>query len=65
MIFIRGKLEDVVQVGDKTRLDFARTYAIDGSEIVKVEIQPEVTGEFYDVTDDLYLGFMILMLISK
>tara|TARA_R110001632_G_scaffold52197_6_gene129727 strand:+ start:159 stop:839 length:681 start_codon:yes stop_codon:yes gene_type:complete len=58
MIFIRGKLEDVVQVGDKTRLDFARTYAIDGSEIVKVEIQPEVTGEFYDVTDDLYLDWV-------
>lgn len=49
-IFCDLKLEPVVQVSDKTRLDASLSFAGKGETITLVEIQPEAGEDFYDVT---------------
>ena len=59
MIFINLKKESVVQVGDKTRLDISGTFITSGTgaTITLMEIDPDNTGTFYDVTSDQYLDW--------
>jgi hypothetical protein len=50
-IFPNLELEDVVQVGDKTRLNSTKTFASkDEASITLVEIEPESGNGFIDVT---------------
>lgn len=52
MIFPVLEIEDVVQVGDKTRLSACKSFVSkDEDAITKVEIRPEVSGDWIDVTD--------------
>jgi len=61
MIFIESNLEKQVQVNDKTRLDFVKTYMAEDENsavvIDKFEIDPDNQGVFYDVTSKKYLDF--------
>jgi hypothetical protein len=51
MIFPYIETEEVVQIGDRTRLDASKTYASKGLlTITKVEIEPETGAGFIDVT---------------
>lgn len=52
MIFPVLEIEDIVQVGDQTRLSATKSFAGKDDEISKVEIQPEATESFIDVTGD-------------
>jgi hypothetical protein len=63
MIFPVLETEDVVQVGDKTRLDASKSFVSkDEDPIIKVEIRPEATGDWVDVTGasstDWYLDWI-------
>lgn len=61
MIFIQGSLEKVIQLGDKTRLDFSATFlSPDEAEISEVTITPESSGSAVDVTSDKYLDWAYL-----
>ncbi len=51
MIFPVLETEDVVQVGDMTRLSAGKSYVSKGEpEITKVEIQPEADADWIDIT---------------
>jgi len=50
--------DEVVQVGDKFRLDATGCFAAGGASIQTVEIQPEGTGSWIDVTSDKYLDWV-------
>lgn len=58
MIFAVLELEGVLQVEDMTRLDASKSYATpDEAAITLIEIQPEASASFYDVTTDKYLDY--------
>lgn len=58
MIFPILKLENVIQVNDKTRLDGTKSYVTpDEAAITLVEIEPEAGAGFYDVTLDRFLDW--------
>ena len=57
MIFPNLELEDIVQVGDKTRLNAGETFATpDEADISLIEIDPG-TGSFFNVTEKRYLDY--------
>lgn len=63
MIFPVLETEDVVQVGDKTRLDASKCFiSKDEADITLVEILPEAGGDYVDVTgatsDDWFLDWV-------
>lgn len=60
MIFPKINTEKVLQVTDKTRLDARKSFANTAGEITLVEIQPEATESFIDVTSSLYLDWSYL-----
>lgn len=49
------RVESIVQVNDKTRLDATAAFSSEADEIVKVEIRPSNTDSFIDVTTDKFL----------
>lgn len=51
------KTEDTLQVDDKTRLDGLSTFSPDGVAITLVEIQPEASAAFFDVTTAKFLDY--------
>lgn len=54
------ELEGVVQVGDKTRLSAVKSFVTkDSPNIVKVEIKPEGTGAYIDVTGSSYVDWFL------
>jgi hypothetical protein len=58
MIFPNLKLESIVQVDDKTRLDGQESYITnDEAAITLIEIEPETAAGFIDVTEDKYLDY--------
>lgn len=58
MIFHSIKLEEIVQVDDRTRLDGSGSFlSPDEAAITLVEIQPEDAAGFFDVTENLYLDW--------
>lgn len=58
MIFGVLKLEDKVQIGDKTRLDANSTYlSPDEGAITLLRISPDNGVTFFDVTNDKYLDW--------
>jgi hypothetical protein len=58
MIFIQCKLEDLIQVGDKTRLDASDSFkSPDEAAIALIEIEPEASAGFIDVTSTKYLDW--------
>lgn len=58
MIFIQPKSEDTVQVGDKTRIDIDETFiSPDEAEITLMEIEPEASAGFYNVTSSKVLDW--------
>ena len=58
MIFPNLKLESIVQVDDKTRLDGRESYTTnDEADITLIEIEPEASAGFIDVTSDMYLDY--------
>lgn len=62
MIFPNLEIEDIVQVGDKTRLNAVKSFVSKGSDpITKVEIRPFAASDWIDVTgsgsDDWFLDF--------
>lgn len=50
--------DEVVQVGDKFRLDATGCFAAGGASITKVEIQPESGADWVDVTSEKYLDWV-------
>lgn len=60
MIFINLKKEDKIQVGDKTRLDVSGTFITSGTgaTITLIEIDPDNTATFFDVTSNQYLDWV-------
>lgn len=60
MIFIRGKLEDTVQVDDKTRLDFRETFISDNDPltITSMTVEVEAFGEVLVITDNMYIDWV-------
>jgi hypothetical protein len=58
MIFIQVKSEEKVQVDDKTRIDATGTFiSPDEAAITLVEIEPEASAGFIDVTSTSYLDW--------
>jgi hypothetical protein len=58
MIFGHLELEAILQINDKTRLDAIKSYvSTDEAAITLMEIQPEGSGSFIDVTSDKYLDW--------
>lgn len=58
MIFPTLKTEDVVQLNDKTRLDGTGSYlSPDESAITLIEIEPEASAGYFDVTTNKYLDW--------
>jgi len=58
MYFISLKYERTVQVGDKTRLDASKSYGTpDELPISTLEIRPETSGIFYDVSSNKFLDY--------
>ena len=58
MIFIQSKSEEKVQVDDKTRIDANGTFiSPDEAAITLVEIEPEASAGFIDVTSIKYLDW--------
>lgn len=49
--------EALVQASDKTRLDASKSYGSGGATITKIEIRPDASAAFYDVTADQYLDW--------
>ena len=61
-IFKSLRLENIVQVDDKTRIDARKTFVSpDESSITVVEIEPESGAGFIDVTDTYYLDWQYSM----
>lgn len=58
MIFIQALLEEKVQVGDKTRLNFVQTFLTpDDHNINNMTVTPEVGAEVYTITQNKYLDY--------
>lgn len=58
MIFPTLKVESLVQVNDKTRLDGVKSFiTTDEAAITLVEIEPESSNGFIDVTSDKFLDW--------
>jgi hypothetical protein len=58
MIFPVLKLENIVQVNDKTRLDGSKSYTTPNEAAISlVEIEPESGAGFFDVTENKYLDW--------
>lgn len=58
MIFPILELEDVVQINDKTRLDGRKVFITpDEAAISLIEIEPEATAGYIDVTNESYLDW--------
>jgi hypothetical protein len=57
MLFIQSNLERVVQVGDKTRLDFTKTFTPDGHPINDLTVEPE-PGEVFDIKQNKYIDYV-------
>lgn len=58
MIFPVLKLEDVLQVNDRTRLDATATYITpDEAPITLIEIEPEASAGFIDITSTQFLDW--------
>lgn len=58
MIFPVIKLEDIVQVGDQTRLDARKSYTTpDEASITLIEIEPDTALGFLDITSSQYLDY--------
>ncbi len=49
-IFPNLKLEDIVQINDKTRLDASKSFTADEAAVTLVEIEPESAAGFIDIT---------------
>ena len=61
MIFPILKSDLVVQVGDKIRLDASKSFTTPGEHtITEVEIEPQASAGFYDVTQDRFLDWVYL-----
>ena len=60
MIFISENLEKIVQVKDKTRLDFRRTFASQATqaEIDSMTVYPDILSSGIDITEDKYLDWV-------
>ncbi len=52
--------ENIVQVGDKTRLDATKSFVATGEAITKVEIKPTASDDYVDVTANRYLDWQYL-----
>lgn len=58
MIFIQIKTEGTVQAGDKTRIDVEGTFiSPDEAAITLIEIQPDASSSYVDVTSTKYLDW--------
>jgi hypothetical protein len=58
MIFPVIKLEDIVQVGDQTRLDARKSYTTpDEAAITLIEIEPDTGLGFLDITSSSHLDY--------
>lgn len=58
MIFIQSKSEEKIQIDDKTRIDATGTFiSPDEAAITLVEIEPEASAGFIDVTSTNYLDW--------
>lgn len=58
MVFIQAKNEEKAQVDDKTRIDVTQTFiSPDEAAITLVEIEPEASAGFIDVTSSSYLDW--------
>jgi hypothetical protein len=58
MSFAVIKAEKTLRIADKTRLNASESYpGVPGTTITLIEIQPEGTALFYDVTTDGYLDW--------
>ena len=58
MIFPVLKLENIVQVDDQTRLDARKSYTTpDESSVTLIEIEPEASAGFFDVTSQQFLDY--------
>ena len=58
MIFPVLKLENIVQVGDQTRLDARKSYTTpDEASITLLEIEPEAGSGFLDITSNQFLDY--------
>lgn len=59
MIFVKLDTEQLVQEGDKTRLDLRRSFVSSGTaSITKYEIEPSALAGFIDVTNNMYLDMV-------
>lgn len=59
MIFIRGKLENIVQVNDKTRLDFSGSFISgESATIASITVVTEAGETPIDITEDKYLDWV-------
>jgi hypothetical protein len=58
MIFPVLKLENIVQIGDQTRLDARKSYTTpDEASITLIEIEPEASSGFLDITSSQFLDY--------
>jgi len=58
MAFIQALIEDAVQLYDKTRIDISGTFlAPDESSFTSLEIDPDTSGTYYDITSNKYLDW--------
>jgi len=60
MIFGKFKLEKIVQVDDKTRIDCTSLFTVDEASVSLVRIKPEASDSFYTVTSNKYLDWQYL-----
>lgn len=60
MIFIRAKIEPIIQVDDKTRIDASGTFVSDGDTVTidNLEIEPEAGAGFQDVSENQVLDWV-------
>jgi hypothetical protein len=59
MIFLQIKTEDLVQTGDKTRIDISKSFISGASPVIeKYEIEPEVGAGYVDVTGVMHLDWV-------
>jgi hypothetical protein len=57
MIFSNLKADEIVQIDDKTRLDVSGIFSPDGESITLIEIEPETSAGYIDVTTKKYLDW--------
>lgn len=56
-LFPMIETEDRVQLSDRTRLSAANSFATAGRTITKIEIEPEASAGYFDVTVDKFLDW--------